>query len=245
MENIAHLYEITNKNTGEYYIGKHRGLTQESRNGNLYWGSGTRIKNQIKKYGVENFEYKILIIGNTDYIFELESKYVTKELLQDSLCLNIVTGGREPPSKKGFQITEETRQKLRGRTPWNKNGTFSEKTKKKMSESALGRKHSEETIQKFLGRTPWNKGKKGLQIHTEEWKLENSIRNKGNKNAVGYKHTDEWKLQNSIRNKGNKVNVGRKHMNDGQKNYFVTEKDILEKNLYHLVPGRIVKHKRI
>jgi hypothetical protein len=84
----------------------------------LYWGSGTRIQNQVKKYGTEIFKYEILCISNTEYIFELESKYVTKELLQeDKLCLNIVTGGREPPSKKGFQITEETRQKLRTRVP--------------------------------------------------------------------------------------------------------------------------------
>ena len=39
--------------------------------------------------------------------------------------------------------------------------------------------------------------------------------------------------------KGNKFNVGRKHMNDGQKNYFVTEKDILEKGLFDLVSGRL------
>ena len=87
-------------------------------------------------------------------------------LQEDKLCLNIVTGGREPPSKKGTVISEETRQKLIGRTPWNKGGTFSEETKKKMSESALGRKHSEETKEKFLGRTPWNKGVKGSNHHT-------------------------------------------------------------------------------
>jgi hypothetical protein len=52
-------------------------------------------------------------------------------------------------------------------------------------------------------------------------------------------HTEEWKQQNSIRIKGNKFSVGRKHMNDGQKNYFVTEKDIQEKNLFHLVTGRL------
>jgi hypothetical protein len=31
MENIAHLYKITNIKTGEYYVGKHRGMTQETR----------------------------------------------------------------------------------------------------------------------------------------------------------------------------------------------------------------------
>ena len=165
MDNVAHLYRITNTKTGEYYVGKHRGVTQETTWGKLYWGSGTKIQNQIKKYGTEIFKYEILCISNTDYIFELESKYVTKELLQeDELCLNIVTGGREPPSKKGFVISEETRQKLIGRTPWNKGGTFSEETKKKMSESALGRKHSEETKEKFRNRIVWNAGKTGVQI---------------------------------------------------------------------------------
>ena len=209
MSEVSHLYKVTNRNTGEYYVGKHRGLTQETRNGRLYWGSGKRIQNQIKKYGTENFEYRILCVSNTDYIFELESKYVTKELLQDEFCLNIVTGGREPPSKKGFQITEETRQKLRDRVPAGLGQKRSEESKRKMSESALGRKHSEETIKKFIGRTPWNKGKKGLQTHTEEWKLENSIRNKGKRGPSGYKHTEEWKLENSIRHKGNKYSVGR------------------------------------
>jgi group I intron endonuclease len=218
MSEVSHLYKVTNRNTGEYYVGKHRGLTQETRNGRLYWGSGKRIQNQIKKYGTENFEYQILCVSNTDYIFELESKYVTKELLQDEFCLNIVTGGREPPSKKGFQITEETRQKLRDRIPSGLGQKRSEETKKKMSESALGRKHSKETIEKFAGRTPWNKGKKGLRIHSEE-----------------------WKLQNSICNKGNKYNVGRKHMNDGVKNYFVTEQDIKDRELFNLVPGRLNK----
>lgn len=242
MENVAHLYRITNTKTGEYYIGKHNGLTQETRNGKLYWGSGSRIINQIKKYGTKIFNYNILCIGQIDYIFEIESKYVTKELLQDEKCLNIVTGGREPPSKKGFIITEETRKKLKARIPWNKGKTYSEEVKKKMSEVALGRRHSEETIQKFLGRVPWNKGKYGYKVHSEEWKKILSEKSKGNKHRFGRKHTEEWKKQNSIRNMGNKFNVGRKHMNDGQKNYFVNEKDIQENNLFHLVSGRLKKN---
>ena len=218
IEDVAHLYKVTNTKTGEYYIGKHRGLTQKIRFNKLYWGSGTRIQNYIKKHGTNDLKYEILCIANTDYIFELESKYVTKELIQDELCWNIVTGGREPPSKKGFVITEETRKKLMGRTPWNKGISHSEETRKKLSKAILGKKHSEETKKKFLGRTPWNKDKVGLQ-----------------------KHTEEWKKQISIRSKGNKYNVGRKHMNDGQKNYFVTEKDIEEKGLFHLVAGRLKK----
>ena len=39
MTKVAHLYKITNTVTGEYYIGKHNGWTQ-----NGYWGSGNRIR---------------------------------------------------------------------------------------------------------------------------------------------------------------------------------------------------------
>ena len=90
MENIAHLYEITNKNTGEYYIGKHRGLTQESRNGNLYWGSGTRIKNQIKKYGVEK-----LINNELIYAANLKKLITAVELVKQAffLMLSRLFGG--------------------------------------------------------------------------------------------------------------------------------------------------------
>ena len=134
-KDIAHLYKITNVKTGQYYVGKHVGTTQLNRHGGLYWGSGTKIQNYIKKYGTDDLKYEILCIATTNYIFEIESKYVTKELIQeDKLCLNIVSGGREPPSKKGFRFSEETLQKLRGRIPWNKGKSLSEETKKKLSQ---------------------------------------------------------------------------------------------------------------
>jgi hypothetical protein len=100
---IAHLYRITNKVTGEYYLGKHNGVDQ-----NGYWGSGERIKRQVKKHGTENFAYKILVIGNTDYIFELEKKIVTVDLIEsDNKCLNLVGGGYGTS-----QHTKEHKEKL-------------------------------------------------------------------------------------------------------------------------------------
>jgi hypothetical protein len=106
---IAHLYRITNKVTGEYYLGKHNGLTQKNYSGQDYWGSGRRIQNQIKKYGKDNFTYKILVIGPVDYIYELEKKYVTVDLVEhDEKCLNLTIGGQ------GVNYhTKESKQKLR------------------------------------------------------------------------------------------------------------------------------------
>ena len=104
MNNVAHLYKITNTVTGEYYIGKHNGWTQ-----NGYWGSGNRIQRLIKKYGTNNFKYDILIIADVNYIFELEKKYITTEMVDlDEKCLNLTIGGQGV----GY-MSEDIKQKLR------------------------------------------------------------------------------------------------------------------------------------
>jgi hypothetical protein len=133
---VAHLYKITNNTTGEYYVGKHNGVDQKKSNGQTYWGSGKRIKRQLKKYGTENFTYKILVIGNTDYIFELEKKMVTEELIkEDKFCLNLKKGGEGVRTHR-----QDTIERL-------KNRVVSEETRQKMAEA-------------HFGHTPWNKGKK-------------------------------------------------------------------------------------
>ena len=104
MNNVAHLYKITNTVTGEYYIGKHNGWTQ-----NGYWGSGNRIQRLIKKYGTDNFKYDILVIADVNYIFELEKKYITTEMVDlDEKCLNLTIGGQGV----GY-MSEDIKQKLR------------------------------------------------------------------------------------------------------------------------------------
>jgi hypothetical protein len=101
---------------------------------------------------------------------------------------------------KGHKISHETRIKMLGRIPWNKN-------KKGVH------KHSKETIQKFLGRIPWNKGKTGLFNHTETWKKELSVRLTGIKRSSqtrakmgsakkGILKTDQHKMRISIARTG-------------------------------------------
>ena len=104
MNNVAHLYKITNTVTGEYYIGKHNGWTQ-----NGYWGSGNRIRRLIEKYGTDNYRYDILVIADVNYIFELEKKYITTEMVDlDEKCLNLTIGGQGV----GY-MSEDIKQKLR------------------------------------------------------------------------------------------------------------------------------------
>ena len=58
-------------------------------------GSGRAIKNAIKKYGKENFIKEILAEAkNTKELWELESQIVNKEIVDDPLSYNMVTGGK-------------------------------------------------------------------------------------------------------------------------------------------------------
>lgn len=84
------IYKITNINTGQIYIGKH----QTKNINDSYMGSGKRIINAISKYGLENFEKKII------HVFDNEEDMNAKEaeLVSESFCLredtyNIVAGG--------------------------------------------------------------------------------------------------------------------------------------------------------
>jgi hypothetical protein len=106
---VSHLYKVTNKISGEYYIGKHNGWTQKTNKNQLYWGSGIRIMNLVKKYGIDNFTYEIMCYGTPEYIFNLEQKYVSVELVEnDNLCLNLTIGGQGV----GYH-TKESKEKLR------------------------------------------------------------------------------------------------------------------------------------
>jgi len=161
---VSHLYRITNKLSGEYYIGKHNGVGQKGKSGGLYWGSGERIRNQVKKYGADNFKYDVLVISTQEYIYELEEKIVTLNLIEsDSKCLNLMGGGfggKCPSDATKKKISLKNSGKIR-----------SEEAKEKIRIARAKQvftKEQREKANKTISSLVWmNDGKKGYRVRPE------------------------------------------------------------------------------
>lgn len=91
-ENKKHylIYQTTNLVNGKIYIGKHTTENIEDQ----YFGSGKYLRNAINKYGLENFQFKILFeLQNEEEMNLLEKCVVTQEFCDRKDTYNINVGG--------------------------------------------------------------------------------------------------------------------------------------------------------
>lgn len=172
------VYKITNLLNGKIYVGSHK--TSNIDDG--YMGSGKLIKKAIDKYGIENFDKKILKVFDNPYdMYDHESELVNEEFIENEDTYNLAIGG-----SGGYHyindnnLNNNSDNYIKGNNVWK----FKIKT-----DLELRKKHSDRSS-KTMRRTH-QEGKfrydtfKG-KTHTEETKRKIGIANsklKGDKNS--------------------------------------------------------------
>lgn len=179
----GYIYKTTNLINGKIYVGLHR----KSEFDNNYIGSGTILKQAIRKYGVDNFTCEVIEWCETsDELSEREIYWIDKlNCLDSEVGYNLHEGGGQPPifigeehpnwgNKFGLKGENHPNWGKRGELSYLYGTSHSEETKNKISESNKGKVFSEETKQKM------SESKKEAYI------------GKGNP-FYGKEHTDETK----------------------------------------------------
>lgn len=184
------IYLITNNINGKQYVGQSVDIDFRIHQ-HMFWKSRSVIHKAIKKYGIENFSYDIIMTCPPEMLDVWERDMIN---LYDTMTpngYNRTTGGSNGYNRG---ISEETKHKiseaLKGRIPWNKGVHLespmkgkhhSEETKKKMSEAKKGRISN----------------RKGVPC-SEEHKRKISEANKGRiSNRKGKHHSEESKRKMS------------------------------------------------
>lgn len=125
-----YMYKITNNINNKFYIGVHK--TKNLDDG--YPGSGLRLHEAYKKYGVRNFKKEIIKFFNSiDEMFEYEKQIVNDEFRDREDTYNIVTGGLW-----GRPNVNGQHNGMFGKIPWNKGIKRSKECIEKMSENRKG-----------------------------------------------------------------------------------------------------------
>lgn len=130
---MAIIYKITNKVNGKIYVGKSKYNKEE------YFGSGIKITNAVKKYGVENFKKEIIVECDNTEADYFETYWIEQlDSRNDDVGYNISaggTGGDHYWKVMSDKEKEEHRKKIKKGVAGRKRKPHSEETKKKMSKS--------------------------------------------------------------------------------------------------------------
>lgn len=164
------IYKITNKKTGEIYIGQH--VTSDL--DDSYMGSGVRILNAIAKYGRENFIKEILyVFDNFEEMDQEEAELVNEEFIKRSDTYNITLGGTGWCTKGTVTVEDLTNP-----------GTFI-RIHINQFNSAIHKYTTSGSIQVYLKTT----GEK-IRVSTEEYWSNKSLYNAISTDRVSVRHKE-------------------------------------------------------
>ena len=138
---VCGIYLITNKMTGQMYVGQSIRIYRRFDEHRRAQGFGhSRIDNAINKYGAENFSFEIIITmeNDTEQLNDAEREWIAiLNTYEDKNHYNLTPGGDFSPMK-----VPEIAAKMYGKK-------HSEQTRKKMSKAHRGREFSEEHRRKL------------------------------------------------------------------------------------------------
>ena len=182
-----YIYLTTNNINGMKYIGKHYGELDDT-----YLGSGKLLKQDILKYGKDNFTKSILHISNDDLEnSEKEKQFIALyNAVSNPLFYNIHEGGSGGNTTAGYSPEEKEalRRKLSEINRGKNNGMY-------------GKHHTKQT-KAFL--SYWAEFERdNSRYKTDEFRQKMSKLTSGINNGMyGKKHTEESKQKMSINSKG-------------------------------------------
>ena len=103
-----YIYKTTCNINSRFYIGLHS--TNNLKDG--YMGSGTNLRNSIKKYGKENHSVDVLeFLPNRQALKIRERELINDNTIDESLCMNLVVGGGAHSELK-LEHSESTKDKI-------------------------------------------------------------------------------------------------------------------------------------
>ncbi len=161
------IYKTTNLVNNKIYIGAH----QTDNLNDQYFGSGTRLKYALKKYGKKNFHREIIkLCENREHMLMVEASIVNKNFIAREDTYNIRLGGTAgfkgfiPPPRPRRPWSEEEKLKKSEDNKGSKNPFYGRKhsaaTRKKLSE--IGKKYNRENTNSFSGKQHSSETKKHL-----------------------------------------------------------------------------------
>jgi group I intron endonuclease len=177
---MAYIYRVLNKITKKCYIGE-----SKSKDVNWRWREHKRkieinkgcpaLRDAVKKYGIENFEFSVIIICFDDERFKYEKEYIKK---YNSVVPNgyNITGGGEGGGFQGKKHTEQVKTDIRNQSK--QKYIYNPELRKQISERNKIMMSNPEVREKI---------KNGM-LNSEKWKKVIEEKRIGN-----YKHGEEAK----------------------------------------------------
>jgi group I intron endonuclease len=151
---MDYIYKITNKIDNKIYVGQTIQDVEARWKDHLKRGSNCRyLKSAINKYGIDNFEFKLICITFDNQLDDMEIKYIEQynSLVPNGYNLRLGGNSGRHNAETKQKISETLKKRYQNGLipPRSQLGIpHSEITKKKISESLKGRKMSQESINK-------------------------------------------------------------------------------------------------